>query len=89
EITYEWCAEYVDEYDDIQETESSTNKVDVWPPRLTIESCKARLCCTRIVGNDVDGIQERGYAYDGDEKFSSGQKVTPQIKKQLQDAAKQ
>ncbi|GLQ00619.1 hypothetical protein GCM10007891_24720 [Methylophaga thalassica] len=87
-ISYEWCAEFVDEYDDIQETDSSTNKADIWPPKFEVENCKARLSCARILGDDVNGIQERGYAYAGDETFSTGQKVPPQIKKQLQAAKK-
>lgn len=84
-INYEWSCEYVDTNGDIQDSDFSNQKAEVWPPRLLDfhSKCIPRLCLIRYSGNEEQGEQERGYAYFGDDLFSSGHIIPQQYRKQL------
>jgi len=87
EVTYEWVCEWVNKDGDIVDQDWSDDKHDVWPPRETDihKKLSPRLAVVRIVGNDDDGEIDRGYAYEGDQKFCTGQRVPKHILKQFQE----
>lgn len=88
-VRYEWACEYVryypDDIEDIEDSDFSDKKADVWPPRWAdhYPASVPRLCLIRYSGNEEEGEQERGYAYPGDTEFSSGQKIPAQYLRQL------
>jgi hypothetical protein len=63
-IRYEWCYETVDEHGDILEVDFENELKDFQPDRRT-----ETLCLVRRVGNEIDGEQDRLYAYVTDHKL--------------------
>jgi hypothetical protein len=76
-VTFEWCVEYTDEYGDIIDLDFGKRLGEVWPPRSNVY--KPTLCHVRCSGNDKEGETDRGYAYAGDKRYTSGQKVRDNV----------
>ena len=84
---YDYICEYYtdDGYEEIMDSDFSTKLKDVWPPKHSdaFPDCNARLGVLRMWGNEVQGELERGYAYEGETHFDSGQKVPKHIYKAI------
>lgn len=64
ETKYEWCYETVDEHGDIIDSDFQDKLFQFSKPRMT-----DTLCLIRRTGNEIDGEQERQYAYVKDGKL--------------------
>lgn len=68
-ITYEWVVETFDKDDPNKDDPEivDTNAYDTYPEALKAahqeDTLGWRICLTRNVGNDVDGLQDRLWAY--------------------------
>lgn len=78
-VSYEWCREYVDQYDDILDHDHSERLADIVEQRTVRDAVSSRVTLIRDQGNDEDGLLERGYAYPVDgvmpSVFDCGHKV--------------
>lgn len=57
-VHYEWKLETVDGYDDIIDIDHTDRLAEIYPPGPS-----QRVCLVRDVGNEEDGLQDRGHAY--------------------------
>lgn len=64
EIKYEWCYETLDEFGDIIECDFEDNLAKFTDNRKT-----DTLCLIRMVGNNIDGLKDRVYAYVTDNQL--------------------
>jgi hypothetical protein len=64
-ITYEWAVECQDEHGDIQDTQAADSYAEAlaWKKREEPDWQKVEIALARTEGNDIDGINWRGYAY--------------------------
>lgn len=84
EIEYEWVCEYWTlDGQDIIDSDYGPKLADVYPPRFDNLCSKAKVALKRDVGNNDDGLLDRGYAYSGDTHFSCGHKVPQRFLKDL------
>lgn len=70
--TYKWVVEPVDKYDDIIDPlfwDSYSDAVECWRDAFNQfpEARKVFIALVQNIGNDIDGLQDRGYAYISDE----------------------
>ncbi|MCP4393395.1 MAG: hypothetical protein GY804_03880 [Alphaproteobacteria bacterium] len=69
-VDYEWCIEYVDSNEDIQDHYHGECLSEVMKQNETItvqgEECKPRLVLIRNEGNDFDGLNDRFWCYPVD-----------------------
>ena len=86
EVHYEWCWEYSDEHGDIEDLNHGDTLKDLgaaWEDNLY----KAELTLIRNVGNDIEGLLDRTYAYPQNGKlpefFEDGEKVPKRFQKEL------
>lgn len=88
EITYEWVVEQCDQYGDIEPNHSDKLSNLAVGPREHPQGW-VQVALTRIVGNDLDGMISRQYAYiDREtgqlpERFEDGQKIPPMYHRQV------
>lgn len=86
EISYEWCWEYSDEHGDIIDLVHADTLKSLGAAAKN--SLKPELTLIREVGNDEDGLLERGYAYPTNGKLPEffrycGSKVPKRFQKEL------
>ena len=85
ETSYEWCWEYSDEHEDIIDLVHADTLKSLGAAEE--DSLKPELTLIREVGNDLDGLLERGYAYPTKGKlpefFSCGARVPKRFQKEL------
>jgi hypothetical protein len=70
-VHYEWVVEQMDDIGDILETSGWDTLLEA---KKFAASCELPLviCLRRDVGNSIDGLTDRQYAYPGDGQFEFG-----------------
>jgi hypothetical protein len=85
-VSYEWCREYVDQYDDIQDHDHSDKLSEILETRTVRDAVLSRVTLMRNQGNEEDGLLERGYVYPMDgvmpSEFDCGHKVPAKYHKE-------
>lgn len=85
ETRYEWCYETTDEHGDILSGDFEDKLKDFQDNRKT-----SQLCLVRNVGDEIDGVQYRSWAYVENGKlpeyFEDGYKVPMRFHQELQRA---
>jgi hypothetical protein len=58
QVKYEWCYETIDEHGDIIDNDFADKLADLIPPQEIHQ-----LCLVRSEGDEIDGVQDRWWAY--------------------------
>jgi hypothetical protein len=92
-VTYDWVLEYTDQYGDIQECEYYDTlkqigvRSNLAPQTISGETCAPVIGLHRGLGDEIDGYQDRTYAYPETdtlpERFQDGEPVPKRFQKEL------
>ena len=85
---YEWAIEWTDENEEIMDVYHADRVADLsTTPQDGVERCKAILCLIWSIGNDLDGLQDKSYAYPINGKlpneFENGKSIPSRFQKEL------
>lgn len=89
-VAYEWTVETVDEHGDITDTCAWDSYAEA-QKRAALERAsgtRVEIALTRIVGDEIEGLQDRQYAYlEGGklpERFDGGAKVPRRFHREVE-----